>query len=595
MTAAYAVRGASCALALFALSASVPVAAADPTKVLRIALPRSETGFDPAQASEIFSGAVIAAIMEPLLTFDYLARPVKVIPLTAATMPEIADNGKTYTFHIRPGIFFTDDPAFGGRKRELVAEDYIYAIKRLMDPLNRSPNAFYVEGKVVGLDEAAAAAAKPGARFDYDAKIAGLEAVGRHTLRIRLKSTDYNFPSVIALLALSPIAREVVDAYPGNVAAHPVGTGPYVLKSWVRASRITLEANPSFRPFVWNFAAGGDPEDQTIVAAMRGKKMPQIGVIEIYVMEEDQSRWLAFQRGELDLLELPGIFGNVALSNGRLAPDLASKGVRLSRILDPWIIYTAFNLRDPVVGGLTPDKIALRRAIVMAYDVQAEIDVVRKGQAVALQTIIPAGVTGHSPSYRSAIAYDVAAANTLLDRMGYRKGADHYRTQPDGKPLAVRFSSPNNATARDYDELWKKAFDAIAVRLEIEKGNNSDQIKAAIACRHQFWSYGWVADYPDGDNFMQLLYGRNINQSNVACYASPAFDSLYEKSKTMPDSPERTRLFEQMMQQFEVDAPWRLRVAPYKNMLMGPRLIGYKAHPVLLGEWIYTDLDTKTR
>lgn len=595
MTTAYAVRGAGCALALFAFAVSLPVAAADPAKVLRIALPRSETGFDPAQASEIYSGAVIAAIMEPLLTFDYLARPVKVIPLTAAAMPEIADNGKTYIFHLRPGILFADDPAFGGRKRELVAEDYIYAIKRLMDPANRSPNAFYVEGKIVGLDEAAAAAAKPGARFDYDTKIAGLEAVGRHTLRIRLKSTDYNFPSVMALLALSAVAREVVDAYPGNVAAHPVGTGPYVLKNWLRASRITLEANPSFRPFVWNFAAGVDPEDQTIVAAMRGKKMPQIGVIEIYVMEEDQSRWLAFQRGELDLLELPGIFGNVALSEGRLARDLANKGVRLSRILDPWIIYTAFNLRDPVVGGLTPDKIALRRAIVMAYDVQGEIDVVRKGQAAALQTIIPAGVAGHSPSYRSAIAYDVAAANALLNRMGYRKGADGYRTQPDGKPLEVRFSSPNNATARDYDELWKKAFDAIAVRLQIEKGNNSDQIKAAIACRHQFWSYGWVADYPDGDNFVQLLYGRNINQSNVACYASSAFDSLYEKSKTMPDSPERTRLFEQMTRQFEVDAPWRLRVAPYKNMLMQPRLIGYKAHPVLLGEWIYTDLDTKAR
>jgi oligopeptide transport system substrate-binding protein len=581
------------ALALTALLMSAAVDAADPAKVLHVALRRSESTFDPALASEIFSSTVIAAIMEPLLTFDYLARPVKVIPLTTTAMPEVADNGRTYTFHIRPGIFFADDPAFKGKKRELVAEDYIYALKRLMDPANRSPNAFYVEGKIVGLDEAAAAAAKPGARFDYDAKIEGLEAVDRHTLRIRLRSTDYNFPSVMALVSQSAVAREVVEAYAGDIGAHPVGTGPYVLRRWVRASQITLEANPSFRLFVWNFT-GTDPEDKAIVAAMRGKTMPQIGTIEIHVMEEDQSRWLAFQRGELDLLELPGMFANVALSGDKLAPDLAARGIRLSRISDPWMLYTAFNLRDPVVGGLAPEKIALRRAIVMAYDVQAEIEVLRKGQAVAMQMPVPPGVAGFSPSYRSGIVLDRAAANALLDRTGYRKGSDGWRTLPDGNPLSVRFSSPNDATSRDFDELWKKAFDAIAIRLTIDKGRNSDQIKAALACQHQFWSYGWVADYPDGDNFVQLLYSKNVNQSNVACYSSPAFDKLYEKSRTMPDSPERTKLFEQMTRQFEVDAPWRLRVAPYKNMLIQPRLVGYKAHPVLLGEWIYTDIYLKS-
>ena len=368
-----------------------------------------------------------------------------------------------------------------------------------------------------------------------------------------------------------------------------------MLKQWVRASSITLAANPSFRPFVWDFAAGGDPGDRKIVAAMRGKRMPQIGVIEIKVMEEAQSRWLAFQRSELDLLELPGAFAAVALPDNKLSPDLARKGVYLSRILDPSITYTAFNLRDPLVGGLSPERIALRRAIVMAYDVQNEIDVIRKGQAAALPMPIPPGVAGYSPTYRSGVLHDIAAANRLLDRVGYRKGADGYRSTPDGKPLVVRFSSQTDATARDYDELWKKAFDAIGIRLTIEKGRYSDQIKAAIGCQHQLWSYGWIADYPDGDNFMQLLYSRNINQSNIACYASPAFDRLYEKSRTLPDSPERTRLYEQMTRQFEVDAPWRLRVAPYKSMLAQPRLVGYKAHPVLLGEWIYTDIDAGVR
>jgi ABC-type transport system substrate-binding protein len=567
--------------------------AADPDKVLRVEIQRSETGFDPMQASEIYSSTVIAAIMEPLLTFDYLARPVKVIPLTAAALPEISDGGKTYSLRVKKGIFFADDPAFKGQRRELVADDYAYAIKRLVDPANRSPNAFYVAGKITGLDEAAEAASKANAKFDYSARIPGLEVIDRHTLRIRLKNPDYTFSNVLALPALSAVAPEVVEAYAGNVQGHPVGTGPYILKAWVPASKITLEANPGFREYVWSFTAGTDPGDKAIVAAMRGKKMPQIGRIEINVMEEDQSRWLAFQRGELDVLDLPGTFAPVALNGDRLASDLAKRGMHLSRIINPSITYTAFNMRDSVVGGFAKERVALRRAIVMAYSNADEIDIIRKGQATPLEMPIPPGVVGYSPSYRRNIKHDPATANRLLDQMGYRKGADGYRNAPDGKPLVLRYSSQTDATARDYDELWKKALDSIGIRLVIDKGKYSDQIKAAIGCQHQIWTYGWIADYPDGDNFMQLLYGGNINQSNIACYSSPSYDALYKESQLLPDSPERNRLYERMSRQFDADTPWRLGVARYRNMLAQPRVIGYKAHPVLLGEWIYADIDKK--
>jgi ABC-type transport system substrate-binding protein len=590
-----ATRRGAIALAAGLIFTSFAIGAADPDKVLRVEIQRSETGFDPMQASEIYSGAVIATIMEPLLTFDYLARPVKVIPLTAMALPEITDGGKTYTFRVKEGIFFADDPAFKGTRRELTADDYAYAIKRLVDPANRSPNAFYVAGKIVGLDEAAETASKSNARFDYAAKIAGLEVIDRYTLRIRLKRTDYTFSNIMALATLSAVAHEVVEANPGNVQAHPVGTGPYVLKSWVPASKITLEANPGFRGSVWNFSPGADPDDKAIVAAMHGKKMPQIGRIEINVMEEDQSRWLAFQHGELDILDLPGTFAPVALNGDKLAADLAKKGVYLSRIINPSITYTAFNMRDPVVGGFAKEKVALRRAMVMAYSNTEEIEIIRKGQAASLQMPIPPGVSGYSATYRSNINHDSFAANKLLDRMGYRKGPDGYRSTPDGKPLVVRYSSQTDATARDYDELWKKALDSIGVRLVVDKGKFSDQIKAAIGCQHQMWTYGWIADYPDGDNFMQLLYGSNVNQSNIACYSSPSYDALYKQSQLLGNSPERNRLFEQMSRQFEADTPWRLGVARYRNMLAQPRVIGYKAHPVLLGEWIYADIDTKLR
>jgi len=581
-----------------ALMASLPVVvspayAADPAKVLHVALPRAETGFDPAQASEVYSGAVIAAIMEPLLTFDYLARPAKLTPLTAEALPAIGDAGRRYTFKLKKGVYFASDPAFKGRRRELTAADYVYAIERLVDPANRSPNAFYVAGKIVGLDALAAKAKQNGARFDYGARVAGLEAPDRYTLRITLTHSDYTFPQVLALPALSAVAREVVDAYPGDVSAHPVGTGPYLLKQWVRASKIVLEANPGFRGYTWDFSPGDDAVDKTIAARMRGLRMPRIGTIDISVMEEPQSSWLAFQRGELDLLNLPSTFAPVALPGGKLAPDLAKKGVYLSRILLPAINYTAFNMRDPVIGGFGNDKLALRRAIAMAYDIEADIRTIRNGQAEALQGVIPPGVAGYDARYRSATPHDVDAANQLLDRFGYRKGGDGYRTLPDGKPLVITFASQTTATAREFEELWKKAFDSIGIRMNVEKGKFSDQIRAAVACKHQMWSYGWIADYPDGDNFMQLLYGRNIGQSNIACYASPTFDALYEKSRLLPDSPDRDKLYEQMTKRFEADMPWRLGAANFQNTLVHANVVGYKAHPVLLAEWMYVDVERR--
>jgi ABC-type transport system substrate-binding protein len=441
-------RGCACMLAACLVAAGGAHAAADPAKVLRIAIPRAETGFDPAQASEIYSGAIIAAIMEPLLTFDYLARPAKVAPLTAEALPVVAQNGKRFTFKLRKGTFFAADPAFNGKRRELTAADYVYAIKRLVDPRNRSPNAFYVAGKIVGLDELVASAKRNSDRFDYDAPVAGLETLDRYTLRITLTKSDYTFSQVMALPQLAAVAREVVDAYAGEFAAHPVGTGPYLLKKWVPASKMILQANPDYRGSTWNFEPGDDPADKAIAARMRGKKMPQVGTIDVSVMEEAQSRWLAFQRGELDLLDLPPPFAPIGLPNGKLAPYLAKQGVYLSRLLQPAINYTAFNLRDPVVGGFSRDKLALRRALAMAYDVEAEITTLRNGQAEPLQAVIPPGVAGFDAHYRSATHHDVDAANQLLDRFGYRKGGDGYRQLPDGRPLAITYTSETTATAR---------------------------------------------------------------------------------------------------------------------------------------------------
>ena len=583
-------------LALVLVAAPLAATAADMSKVIRHVFPAAETGFDPAAVQDLYSGTIEQAIFETLFTYDYLARPAKLVPLTAEAMPTVTDNGKTYTVHVRKGIYFTPDPAFKGKKRELVAADYAYALKRLIDPRIRGPWAWLVEGKIVGLDEAVEAAKKTG-KFDYDAKIAGLETPDRYTLRIRLKDTDYNLPYVLAHEPTSAVAREVIEAYAdeaGRAMANPVGTGPYMLKQWVRSSKIILEANPDFRGFVWDFKSN-DPADARLIAEMKGKKMPQVGRIEVSIIEEDQARLLAFQNGELDLMNMEGPLAPNVLDGDKLRPEFASKGVKLSRFVDPELSYHYWNMKDPIVGGFGKDKVALRRAMAMSYNTAEEIKVVRNGQAVEVEFPVPPGVVGHDPAYRSPIKFDPAGANALLDRFGYKKGADGWRNLPDGKPFTIRYASRPDSLGRQQDELWKKALDGIGVRMEVQKDKFPELLKLERQCKLMMRTASWIADYPDADNFMQLLYGKNIGQNNNACAAMPEYDKLYEQSIRMPDSPERNKLYHEMAKLIEAYAPWRLNIARYRNMLIQPQVLGFRKHPILHSEWQYIDVAAKTK
>ncbi|MGH8724348.1 MAG: ABC transporter substrate-binding protein [Burkholderiales bacterium] len=533
-------------LLIFAVSAH----AADPAKVLRITFQAAETGFDPVKVSDYYSGTVISGIFDPLLTYDYLARPAKLVPNTAGELPRISDGGKTYTVKVKPGIHFADDPAFKGARRELTAADYAYSLRRFLDAKNNSPYAFLFEG------------------------VAGIETPERHTLVIRLKNPDLNFSHVLAFALAGAVAREAIEHYGEESAAHPVGTGPFRLRSYTRSSKIVLEANPGFREVLRD-----------------GRRLPLIGGVEISIMEETQSRWLAFQRGETDMeYQLSEVATAFMTAEGRLRPEFAARGIRLERSVDPEIIYLYFNMQDKTIGGLSKEKIALRRAIAMAYKVEDLIRIIRKGQSIRAYYPIPPGVAGHDPDYRTSVAHDPRAANALLDKFGYRRGPDGYRRMPNGDALVVRFSSTPSERDRQYDELMKRSLDAIGVRLEIHKDRFPELIKLENQCRLMMRISAWIADYPDGDNFMQLLYGPNSGQSNNACYRSAEYDRRYEKSRLLPHGPERDRLYREMTRLMETHTVWLLADSRYRNVLLQPRVQGFVKHPVLHAEWLYMDL-----
>ena len=576
-------------LLLIALFQPTVWAAADPGKVIYSVFEASDDGFDMARTQNYYSGWVADAIFETLLTYDYLARPAKLVPNTAESMPEISPDGKTLTFHLRRHIFFSPDPVFGGKRRELVAQDYAYAIKRLADPQNRSPSAHFVAGRIAGLDEAVAQAVKTG-RFDYDAPIAGLTTPDRYTLRIRLTRADSNFLYVLAYGGLAAVAREVIEAYGAESRVHPVGTGPYMLEQYVPRSRIVLRANPAYRGFIWNFSPS-ELEDEEIVREMKGKLMPQVGRVEIAIIEEEQSRWLTFQEGRIAFDKLPQLAAPMALEKDRLKPEYVQQGLKLYRLIEPEVTFTIFNFRDPLVGGSGKEKVALRRAIAMVYNVQEEIALLRNGQAVQAEMIVPVGVSGHDFRYQSSIGYDPELANRLLDYFGYRRQLNGYRTLPDGRPLVLKIRTEANASSHIASEIWKRGLDKIGIQVVFEVGNFADNVKDATQCRLMMWGSAWHADYPEGENFLQLLYGPNAGQGNHGCYQSAAYDRLYRKAMSLPPGSKRYALYAEMNRQMEADTAWVLHVSRIRNWLVRPWVKGFKKHPVLQSDWQYLDVE----
>jgi ABC-type transport system substrate-binding protein len=566
-------------------------------KVLRYAFEVAETTFDPAKVVDYYSRAVTPHIFEAPYRFDPLARPVKIKPLTAEGMPQHSDDFRTWTIRLKPGIYFADDPAFRGRKRELVAQDYVYTFKRFADPVNRSPAWNELEEqKLVGLGALRQQALELKKPFDYDREIEGVRALDRYTLQFRVEEPRPRFPSLLASSDLyGAVAREVIEFYGADADAHPVGTGPFRLAQWRRSSFIVLERNPDFREMVYDAEpAEGDAEGQALAARFRGRRLPMIDRVEISIIEEEQPRWLSFVNGQADLAWNVGFqFVNLAMPNGKVAPNLAKLGIKGYQVAEPSSNFLFFNMEDPTVGGYTPERVALRRAIGLGMDTRTEIAYAYSGQAtVAQQPLLPF-TTGHDPHERTEFGdYDPARAKALLDMYGYvDRDGDGWRDMPDGSPLVLQVASQSDGRSRRIDEVLKKNMNALGLRTSFTVSQWPENLKAARAGKLPIWTLGAIADAPDGQGALARYYSKAIGGDNMARFRMPAFDAIYEKMQGLPDGPERAALFSQAKKIALAYMPYKYKLDRMATDMTQPWLVGYR-RPVFWSDWWqYVDID----
>ena len=584
-----------------ALSLSAASVAAAPAKVLRVAFNSAETGFDPAKISDLYSRTVTAHLFEALYAYDHLARPFKIKPLTADGMPESSADFREWTIRLRPGIYFADDPAFKGERRELVAADYVYAIKRLMDPANKSPVGSVIQDVgIVGLNELRDGAVRDKRSFNYDVEIDGLRAPDRRTLKIRLEQPR---PRLLQLLAASDllggVAREVVEFYGNDISAHPVGTGPFRLAQWRRSSLIVLERNPDYRERLYDAEpAPDDAEGQAILAALKGKRIPMVDRVEVNIITEEQPRWLTFLNGGLDMTGVPAVAITQALPNNRLAPHLAKKGIRLSRTLNADGVYTYFNMDDPVVGGYGPAQVALRRAMSLALDVPTLINRLYRGQGIQEQSLFIPHCSGFDPKFKSEMGdHDPARAKALLDMYGFvDRDGDGFRERPDGSPLSIEIATQPSQFSRQFDEVFQKDFAAVGVRVNFFTGQWSEQLKAAYAGKLQMWTLGGSAASPDGVDTLQSYISQQIGSGqNFARFRNDEIDAIYEQVQRIADGPQREALFKRAKVIGTAFMPYKGLLSRISNDLTQKHLVGYR-RPLFWNEWWHlADIDPGAR
>jgi len=584
-----------------ALSSQAQPTVAPAQKVLRYAFEVAETNLDPARILDLYSRTLTPHIFEGLYTYDHLARPVKVKPLTADGMPQASADFRVWTIKIKPGIFFADDPAFRGKKRELVAQDYVYSFKRFADPANKSPSWTGLEPEgLVGLAELRQVALDTKQPFAYDREIEGVRALDRYTLSFNLKAPRPRFYENLASGDLfGAVAREVIEFYGEQAEAHPVGTGPFKLVQWRRSSFLAFERNPGFREMVYDAQpAADDAEGQALLARFKGRRLPMVDRVEISIIEEDQPRWLSFVNGEADLAYRVGYqFVSQAMPLGKVAPNLAKRGIQGYQIIEPASNYLFFNMEDPTVGGYGADKVALRRAIGLGMDTRTEINYAYNGQGTVAESALLPFTSAADPHYKSEWGdYDPARAKALLDLYGYvDRDGDGWRDMPDGTPLVLRTATQSDQRSRKISEVMERNMTALRIRSTSSVAQWPENLKAARAGKLPIWTLGSSADAPDAIGALARYDSRQIGGQNMARFKLPAFDALYDRLQLIADGPEREALFAQAQKLALAYMPYKFKLNRLSIDMTYPQLIGYR-HPVFWQDWWqYVDIDDSLR
>ena len=556
--------------------------------VLYGALSAKVRGLDPGDIGDVTSSLVASQIFECLYQYHYLERPYELIPQLAEDMPHVSKDELTYTIKIKKEVYFQDDACFpNGRGRALKAEDFVFAWKRIADIKYLSKNWWIFANRIVGLDEFReySKSCERAADVDYSREIEGLTAVDDYTLVMKLKKPWPQITYILAHLPTAPIAQEAVDYYGKDIINHPVGTGPFKLKLWHRGSYIELVKNASFRDEFYP-SRGQSADVAAGCLADAGNKLPMVDKILMMVVQEDPPRWFLFMQGKIDASGIPkDNFSEAIDQRGKLTEQMRRRNIHLRVFRDPSTYWLGFNMEDEVLGSNKP----LREAISWAVDREKYIELFTNNRFEVAYGFIPPLMNSYDPEISEiGKGYDTERARELVKRAEQIYG---------GKLPKLTLAMPGtDVVFRQRGEFLKRCFRGVGLDVKIDYMDwptFQDRVKTKSA---QIFALGWVADYPDAENFLQLFYSKNASPGpNNFNYSNPKFDRIYEQVAVMADSSERTELYRKAQRLVVEDCPVVFLMHRVAFVLYHDWVYNYKPHAFGYGLSKYRRIDEPKR
>ena len=554
-------------------------------KVLNVVVSAKVKGLDPVNAGDTYSSAEIARVYEGLLEYHYLKRPYELKPNLAQSMPTVSDDGLTYTFKIKPGIKFHDNKCFpNGKGRELVASDFVFSIKRMADSKNNSTGWWLLDGRVKGLNEWKDK--YKGKDANYSEEVEGLKALDKYTLQFTLTSKYPQFLYSLAMVYTFAVPHEAVDMYGEEFLNNPVGTGAFqITKPYAQQNTIEYVKNPNYRDVFYPSEGASEQDIAAGLTKYAGKKLPLVDKIKVQIQTEASTRFLSFQDGNVDLSEIPkDNFDQVVTPDQGLTNEYKAKGIDLEITPDLDITYIAFNHDDP----LFKNNVKLKQAMSLAYNGAEANTLFYNGRGILAQTIVPPGIGGFDPNYKNPYAkFDLEKAKKLLDEAGYKNG--------EGLP-EISYETTATTVSRQMSEYFQKNMAELGIKIKVNT-NTWPQLTQKVKSRQaQMFGMAWLGDYPDAENFLQLLYGPNSAPGpNGGNYNDAQFNKDFDTAKNMQPGPERAAKYAKLAQRVAEEVPLLLGVHRTSFVLKHSWLKNYKFSTFNHGHAKYYDVDMKKK
>jgi ABC-type transport system substrate-binding protein len=562
-------------------------------KVVYLAFSEAPKTLDPQVAYSTADHVVTGAVYDRLLEYHFLERPYRLIPglVREVPSPETRGDGHVvYRFELRDDLQFADDPCFalggaGRTTRRVTADDVAFALMRIADPAVDSPVAstfahvvgfqdFATRLSALRKDDAAFAGRRIDEQYRAAGGIAGARAVGPTAFELEL---DAAYPQILFWFAMeftAPVAWESVAYYDGEAgrdlfAEHPVGTGPFRVAVYDKRSRIVLERNPTWygiRHPAWQAPAAtyptsgeaGDAKRGLLDPTYAGKPLPFVERVELRLDKEDIPAFTKFLQGYYDVSGIIEESFDRVVKSGTLSPDMAALGMHLHKTVVPSVFYLGFNMDDAVVGRPAGERgRKLRQAMSLAIDAREFTRIFQNGRGIPAESPIPPGLFGYDPGYVNPFrVVDLERAKRLLREAGYPEGVD----PKTGRPLHLTFDTQDtSARGRLRYQFFCDAWARLGLDVEIAATTYNQFQDKVRRGAYQLFMWGWVADYPDPENFLFLLWSemaRSKGGPNTANFADAEYDRLFLAARALPNGEERAAVIRAMRALLERERPW---------------------------------------